>query len=220
MAILLDWNQPANKFFESGIDRGVLYPREANGTYITGFAWEGLISVSEKPGGSEPTDLWASNVKYAQLVSAPTFDGTIEAYTYPDAFLACDGMVEAVTGLVVAQQERQPFGLCYRTYLGTEAAGQMAHYRLHVIYGCLVKPSEVSRSTINDSPEAATLSWEFTTTPAAVSGFNAVSKIVIDSRTIGATELAALELVLYGDTTGPTQPRLPLPDELISLATP
>ena len=219
MTILLEWNDSTKKNFESGLDRGVLYARNVSGAYPLGVAWEGLISLSEKPGGSEPTDLWANNVKYAQLLSGATFDGTIEAYTYPDAFGVCDGSVVAVTGMMVDQQDRIPFGLSYRTYIGTEAAGQTAAYLIHVIYGCIAQPSEVSRATINDSPEAGTFSWEFKTTPAAMSGYNPVSKITIDSRTLGATELTAVEEALYGVDT-PTDAYLPLPAALLALCTP
>ncbi|RLC97495.1 MAG: hypothetical protein DRI46_12940 [Chloroflexi bacterium] len=218
MAILLEWNVAAIKFFESGLDRGVLYARHTDGTYPLGVAWEGLMSVSEKPGGAEPTDLWANNTKYAQLVSAETFDGSIEAYTFPDEFLVCDGVVVGVTGLLIAQQARTPFGLSYRTWIGSEAAGQTADYKIHCIYGCLIQPSEVSRATINDSPEAATFSWEFKTTPAAATGFAAVSKITLDSRDLAAPQLLAVEEALYGVDT-PTDAYLPLPDALIALAT-
>lgn len=212
----LTWNVAAAKFFESGLDQGVLYARDGSGNYPLGVAWEGLISISEKPGGAEPTDLWANNAKYAQLISAETFDGSIEAYTYPDEFLACDGWAEADTGMLVAQQTRTPFGLSYRTYLGTEAAGQTADYKIHVVYGAQVQPSEVSRSTINDSPEAATFSWEFKTTPAAMTGQNAVSKIVLIASLLSANALIAVEEALYGD--GTADPFLPLPDALLTLA--
>jgi hypothetical protein len=218
MAELLVWNVSTLKFYESGLDRGVLYVRDGSGAYPLGVAWEGLINLAEKPGGAEPTDLWANNVKYAQLISAEIFDGSIEAYTYPDEFLVCDGIEEAVTGMVVGQQTRTAFGISYRTWVGNEAAGQQDAYKLHVIYGCLIQPSEVSRATINDSPEAATFSWEFKTTPAAMTGQLPVSKIVLDSRNLGAPELAAVEIALWGEDT-PTDAYLPLPDALLTLAT-
>ena len=217
MGILLEWNVSADKFFESGLDRPVLYVRDSGGAYPLGVAWEGLMSVSEKPGGAEPTDLWANNAKYAQLISAETFDGSIEAYTYPDEFLVCDGIVEGATGLVVAQQGRSVFGMSYRTYVGSEAAGQMADYKIHCVYGCLISPSEVSRATINDSPEAATFSWEFKTTPVSATDLLAVSKITLDSRTLPANGLIAVEEALYGVDT-PVDAYLPLPDALITLA--
>lgn len=212
----LTWNVAANRVFESGIDKGVIYVRDGSGNYPLGVAWEGLISVSEKPGGAEPTDLWANNVKYAQLFSAETFDGSIEAYTYPPEFLVCDGIAEADTGVLVSQQVRQPFGLSYRTWVGSEAAGQQDWYKIHVVYGCVIQPSEVSRSTINDSPEAATFSWEFKTTPAAMTGYNATSKIVLNSTDLSANALTAVTEALYGD--GVDDPFLPLPDALLTLA--
>lgn len=218
MAFTIDWNVSTEKFYESGIDRGVLYVRSPGGTYPLGVPWEGLISVTEKPGGAEPTDLWANNAKYAQLLSTETFEGTLEAYTYPDEFIACDGMVEAVTGLLVAQQDRSSFALTYRTFVGSEAAGQKDAYKIHIIYGCLAQPSEVSRETLNDSPNAATFSWDFMTTPEAMAGYSPVSKIVLDSRNLGATELTLIEETLYGD--GVDDPGLPLPADLLLLATP
>ena len=218
MAELLVWNVSALKFYESGLDRGVLYVRDGSGNYPLGVAWEGLINLTEKPGGAEPTDLWANNVKYAQLISSEIFDGSLEAYTYPDEFLPCDGVEEAVTGMLIGQQARSTFGLSYRTYEGSEAAGQMAEYKLHVIYGCLVQPSEVSRATINDSPEAATFSWEFKTVPAAMTGELPVSKITLSSADLGAPEMAAVKDALWGIDT-PTDAYLPLPDALLTLAT-
>lgn len=218
MAFNIDWNVAAEKFFFTGVDRGVFYPRESDGTYITGFPWEGLISVSEKPGGAEPTELYANNTKYATLLSAPTFAGSIEAYTYPDEFNAADGIIEssAGSGIYLAQQARVSFGFSYRTYVGSEAAGQMANYQIHVVYGATVQPSEVSRSTINDSPEAATFSWEFETTPAAAAGFDPVSHIVIDTRVASAGTVTAVEEALYG-TDVPVLPALPLPADLLAL---
>jgi hypothetical protein len=219
MANLLVWNVAALKFYESGLDRGVLYVRDGAGDYPLGVAWEGLINLTEKPGGAEPTDLWANNVKYAQLISTEIFDGSLEAYTYPDEFLVCDGVEESIAGMLIGQQARSSFGLSYRTYKGSEAAGQMAEYKLHVVYGCLIQPSEVARSTINDSPEAATFSWEFKTVPAAMTGELPVSKITIDASVLGAPELLAVEEALWGVDT-PTDAYLPLPDALLALCTP
>ena len=219
MANLLVWNVSALKFFESGLDRGVLYVRDGSGNYPLGVAWEGLMNLTEKPGGAEPTDLWANNAKYAQLISTEIFDGSIEAYTYPPEFGVCDGVEEAVTGMLIAQQSRSSFGLSYRTWLGSEAAGQMGTYKLHVIYGCVIQPSEVSRATINDSPEAATFSWEFKTVPAAMTGELAVSKITLSSADLPAPQLLAVEAALWGEDT-PTDAYLPLPDALLTLATP
>lgn len=219
MAILLEWNVSALKFYESGLDRGVLYVRDGSGNYPLGVAWEGLINLTEKPGGAEPTDLWANNVKYAQLISTEIFDGSLEAYTYPDEFLPCDGVETSIAGMLIGQQARSSFGLSYRTYKGSEAAGQMAEYKLHVVYGCIIQPSEVSRATINDSPEAATFSWEFKTVPAAMAGELPVSKITIDAAVLSAPELLAVEAALWGEDT-PTDAYLPLPDALLALCTP
>jgi len=219
MAELLVWNQSALKFYESGLDRGVLYVRDGSGNYPLGVAWEGLINLTEKPGGAEPTDLWANNVKYAQLISTEIFDGSLEAYTFPDEFGVCDGVEEAITGMHISQQARASFGLSYRTWVGSEAAGAQAEYKLHVIYGCLIQPSEVSRATINDSPEAATFSWEFKTVPAAMAGELPVSKITLNSADLPAPQMAAVKDALWGVDT-PTDAYLPLPDALLTLATP
>ena len=220
MTIILEWNVGAEKFYESGLDRGVLYVRDGAGDYPLGVAWEGLMNVSEKPGGAEPTDLWANNTKYAQLVSAEIFDGSIEAYTFPDEFMPCDGVVEEAAGVMLAQQARSTFGMTYRSYVGSEASGQMSAYKIHIIYGCLIQPSEVSRATINDSPEAATFSWEFKTTPVSATGYLPVSKITLDSRTIAPADLADIEKELYGFAVDAPIPNLPLPDDLFALLTP
>jgi len=219
MAELLVWNQAALKFFESGLDRGVLYVRDGSGNYPLGVAWEGLMSLTEKPGGAEITDLWANNVKYAQLLSADIFDGSLEAYTYPPAFAVCLGIETAIAGMLISQQPRLSFGLSYRTWKGSEAAGGQAEYQLHVIYGCTAQPSEVARATINDSPEATSFSWEFKTTPADMTGELPVSKITLDSADLSVPEMAAVKDALWGIDT-PTDAYLPLPDALLALATP
>lgn len=218
MAFSISWNVAAEKYFESGIDRAVLYLKTGSGAnaYPLGVPWEGMISVTEKPGGAEPTDLWANNVKYAQLLSAETFEGTIEAYTYPEDFLEADGFVNPNAGVYAAQQTRVPFGLCYRTYVGNEESGQKTAYKIHVIYGCLAQPSEVPRETLNDSPNAATFSWDFQTTPVDFTGYAPVSKMVFDSRTLPATGLTAVQEALYGN--GVDDAELPLPDALLALA--
>ena len=219
MANLLVWNVAALKRYESGLDRGVLYVRDGSGNYPLGIAWEGLMNLTEKPGGAEPTDLWANNVKYAQLISTEIFDGAFEAYTYPPEFGVCDGVEEAVAGMLIGQQARSSFGLSYRTWDGSEAAGSMANFKIHVIYGCIVQPSEVSRATINDSPEAATFSWEFKTVPASMAGELPVSKITLEEENLPAPQLAAVTDALWGIDT-PIDAFLPLPDALLALATP
>lgn len=215
----LVWNVSAEKFYESGLDRGTLYVRNGSGLYTPGVAWEGLISVTEKPGGAEATDLWANNVLYAKLVSPEIFDGAIEAYQVPDEWLPCDGVKPhgSHLGVYISQQARSVFGLSYRTRIGSDAEGSEADYKIHCIYGCLAAPSEVARTSINDSPEAATFSWEFKTTPVNMTGFGAVSKLTFDTRTLTAGNLTALEVALWGDVTG--TPNLPLPDALMALFT-
>jgi len=221
MAISMFWNVAANKLFESGLDRGVLYVRDGAGDYPLGVPWEGLMNLTEKPGGAEVTDLWANNAKYAQLISTEIFDGSLEAYTFPEEFLECMGMAQHAddVGMIIGQQARSSFGLCYRTWLGSEAAGQTAEYKIHIIYGCVAQPSEVARATVNDSPEAATLSWEFKTTPANAVGYEPISKITIDASVLDPTDLATIEAQLYG-TDDPITANLPLPDDLFALLTP
>lgn len=220
MAQLLTWDGTAERFFESGVDHGVLYIPDASGVYDTGFAWNGLVSVTETPSGAEPNPQYADNIKYLNLISAEDFGGTIEAFTYPDEFAQCDGSVVLTPGAVAGQQPRKTFGLSYRTKIGNDVDGQDHGYKLHLVYGCLASPSEKAYSTINESPEALTFSWEFTTTPAPVTGHSPTALITIDSRTAPAPQLAALELILYGDDSGPTEPALPTPDEVVAALTP
>jgi hypothetical protein len=217
MAITLTWNVSADKYYESGIDRGTLYVRDGTGAYDPGVAWEGLISVTEKPGGAEATDLWANNVLYAKLISPEIFDGSLEAYTFPDEWLAADGVLPHGThlGSYFHQQARSTFGLAYRTRIGSDELGVALGYKIHCIYGAIAQPSEVARNTVNDSPEAATFSWEFKTTPVNATGFGTVSKLTFDTRTLTAGNLTVLEDQLWG-TTGPA---LLLPDALFALFT-
>ena len=217
MAQLLSWDGVGEKLYESGVDHGVLYIPSTLGVYDTGFAWNGLVSVTESPSGAEPNPQFADNIKYLNLLSAEEFGGTIEAFTYPDEFGQCDGSVEPSTGLVVGQQARKSFGMCFRTKIGNDVDGADHGYKLHLVYGALVSPSEKAYQTINESPEAIAFSWEFTTTPAPVTGYKPTSLIVIDSTKVAALDLAALELILYGNSTGPVEPELPTPDEVIAL---
>lgn len=216
---MLTWDDTGEKFYETGVDRGVLYPMATGGKYGTGVAWNGLIGVTESPSGAEPTSLYANNSKYVTLLSAEEFGFTIEAYTYPDEFAQCDGSAEATTGVYVGQQERKTFGFCYRSKVGNDSEGQEHGYKLHLIYGATASPSEKGYQSINDSPEAITLSWECNTTPVNVTGFKPTSLITIDSRTVDATKLEALEKKLYGDDSAGT-PTLPLPNEVITMLTP
>jgi hypothetical protein len=218
MAQLIKWDGVGEKIYETGVDHGVLYPQLPDGTYPVGVAWNGLVSVTESPTGAEPNPQFADNIKYLNLLSAEEFNGTIEAFTYPDEFAACNGELEAEIGVVVGQQARVPFGLCYRTIKGNDSAGQAYGYKLHLVYGALVSPSEKAYQTINESPEAITFSWEFTTTPAPVTGFKPTASLVIDSVTADPTALAALEAILYGVTGTPdVEGMLPLPDAVIAM---
>jgi hypothetical protein len=221
MAQKIVWDTTGAKTFETGVDHGVLYPMDTNGAYPKGVAWNGLTAVSEKPSGAESTALYADNIKYLNLLSAEEFGATIEAYTYPAEFGVCDGSAEPTPGVIVGQQSRKSFGLAYRTVLGNDVDGQAYGYKLHLIYGAQAAPSEKGYSTINDSPEAITFSWEVTTTPVAVTDLKPTASIIIDSTKVDDALLAALEVILYGVTGTPgTEGRLPLPAEIITLMTP
>jgi len=213
MAVLL-WDQTGERLYETGVDRGVLYI-PTGGVYDTGVAWNGLTAVTESPSGAEPTPMYADNIKYLNLLSIEQFGGTIEAYTYPTLFNQCDGTEVVNAGVAIAQQSRKTFGLAYRTRLGNDTLAEDFAYKLHLIYGALASPSEKAYSTINESPEALTLSWEFSTTPVMVTGMKPTALVTIDSSKVNPTNLTALENALYG--TAGTNPRLPLPDEVMSL---
>jgi hypothetical protein len=215
----LVWDDAGKRFYETGIEMGVLYPIDGAGAYPLGVAWNGLVSVTESPSGAEPTALYADNIKYLTLISAEEFGCTIEAYTYPDEFGLCDGSVEAgaAVGTYLGQQARTAFGLAFKTKVGNDVDGQEHGYKLHLIYGCLASPSEKAFQSVNDSPEAITFSWEISTTPPIVTGYTPTAQIIIDSRTAGGTELTALELLLFGDAG---DPNLPLPDAVIAAMTP
>ena len=211
------WDAVGEHIFETGVRNGVLYLKDAQGAYSTGVAWNGLTSVSESPEGAEPTDLYADDIKYLTLMSAENFKATIEAYTYPPEFEECDGSASIANGVVIGQQARKPFGLCYRTSIGNDTDGNEHGYKLHIVYGCLASPSEKQYSTINDSPEAITFSWEVSTTPVNVTGKKATATLIIDSTKADKAKLTALEGILYGSET--EEPRLPLPDEIATLMT-
>lgn len=208
----LTWDQEGERLYETGTKKGVVYPQAADGKYTGGEAWNGLIGVTESPSGAEPTALYANDSKYGELMSNEEFGGTIEAYTYPDAFAACDGSAEFVPGVRIRQQARKTFGFSYVVTIGNDVEGTDHGYVLHLVYGAKASPSEQTNTTINDSPEAKTMSWEFSTTPVAVTGFKPTSHIEINSLTVDAEKLAALEDILYGGDD--TEARLPLPDEL------
>lgn len=215
----LVWDKTGERFYETGVKKGVLYPQGPGGTYPKGVAWNGLISVTESPSGAEVTPIYADNIKYVNLISAEEFGATIEAYTYPDEFAQCDGSAEIAKGVMIGQQSRKPFGLSYVTTLGNDVDGDDYGYKIHIIYGALASPSEKGYSTINDSPEAITFSWEITTTPVEVTGYKPTACVTIDSTKVDPAKLAALEEILYGSEEG-SDPRLPLPDEIIALLTP
>jgi len=218
MAQLLQWDAVGERTYETGVDHGVLYPQNADGTYPLGVAWNGLTAVTEQPSGAEANPQFADNIKYLNLFSAEQFGATIEAFTYPDEFGVCDGSAEGADGVILGQQDRKPFGLCYRTILGNDTEGQAHGYKLHLIYGAMASPSEKGYKTVNESPEAINFSWAVTTTPVPVTDFKPTASITINSETADPTALAALLVILYGVTGTPdTAARLPLPDEVITL---
>ena len=211
----LTWDNTGERIFETGVKQGVLYPIQSDGKYTKGVAWNGLTAVTESPSGAEATALYADDIKHLNLLSNEEFGATIEAYTYPDEFAECDGSAELATGVMIGQQKRKTFGLCYRTTIGNDVEGNDYGYKLHLVYGCLAAPSEKGYSTINDNPDAITFSWEVSTTPVNVEGFKPTSQITIDSTKADPTKLAALEAVLYGGAE--TEAKLPLPDEVATL---
>ena len=208
------WDEAGKKFYETGVDHGVLYVQES-GVYGAGVPWNGLTAVTEKPSGAEPTALYADNIKYLSLMSNEEFGATVEAYTYPEEFAECDGSAAVATGVYIGQQPRKTFGLCYRTILGNDTDNNDYGYKLHIIYNALAGVSEKAYSSVNDSPEAITFSWELTTTPVEVEGFKPTACITIDSTKADKAKLASLEAILYGSES--EEPRLPLPSEVIEL---
>lgn len=223
----LTWDNTGERYYETGVKQGVLYPIQSDGKYSLGVAWNGLTAVTESPSGAEATALYADDIKYLNLISTEEFGATIEAYTYPDEFAECDGSASLADGIMLGQQKRKTFGLCYKTTIGNDVDGNDYGYKLHLIYGCLAAPSEKAYATINDSPEAITFSWEVSTTPVNVAGFKPTSQITIDSTKIAEgkkAKLTELEDILYGKDgtgsdgeTGATVARLPLPDEIKKL---
>lgn len=210
----LVWDQTGERRYETGVKNGVLYVQEG-GIYPKGVAWNGLTAVTESPSGAEATPLYADDTKYLNLVSAEEFGATIEAYTYPDEFMVCDGSASLLEGVYIGQQSRKAFGLCYRTVIGNDVVNNEYGYKLHLIYGALAAPSEKAYATINDSPEAITFSWEVTTTPVAVKDFKPTASVTIDSTKCDAAKLKALENILYGSED--SEPSLPLPDEIVTI---
>ena len=212
---LLTWDNLSERYYETGVDRGVLYI-PTNGVYNTGYAWNGLTTVTETPTGAEATPMYADNIKYLNLLSVEELEGTIEAMTYPKEFAACDGtsLLSGINGAYVGQQTRTPFGLSYRTRLGNDVNGDDYGYKLHLVYGCLASPSERAYATINDSPEAITFSWTFTTTGVPMPGsLKNSSLITINSREVSASGLSTLENILYGASGDPL---LPTPAQVVT----
>lgn len=198
----LVWDQTGEHLYEIGVRNGVLYVMSTegstSGTYPNGVVWNGLTAVTEKPTGADATALYADDIKYLNLIAAEEFEATIEAYTYPDEFALCDGSAELATGIMVGQQPRKTFGFAYRTVIGNDVANDSYGYKLHLIYGALAAPSERAYSTINDSPEAITFSWDVKTTPVPVTGHKPTASLTIDSTKLGVAKMAALEAVLFG----------------------
>lgn len=211
----LVFDESGKRFYETGVSKGVLYVQDASGKYPKGVAWNGLTAVNEAPSGAEATPLYADDIKYLELRSAEEFGATIEAYTYPDEFEQCDGSAELAEGVVIGQQARKAFGLCYRTIVGNDVEGNDFGYKLHLIYGATAAPSEKAYATVNDSPEAVTFSWEVTCTPVEVEGFKPTATVVIDSRKVDTEKLEALEAKLYGSESEEAQ--LPLPAEIAAM---
>lgn len=210
----LEWDKTGERFYETGVDHGVLYLLGEGGAYTKGVAWNGLTAVTESPSGAEATPLYADNIKYLNLMSAEEFGATIEAFTYPEEFAECDGSASIADGVSIGQQTRKTFGLSYRTVIGNDVDNNLG-YKLHLIYGALAAPSEKAYATVNDNPEAITFSWEVTTTPVSVEGFKPTATVTIDSTKCDKTKLAALEAILYGSES--EEARLPLPAEIATL---
>ena len=211
----LKWDQTGERIYETGVSNGVLYVQKANGSYDNGFAWNGLSTVTESPSGAESNAIYADNIKYLALTSAEEFGATVEAYTYPDEFAECDGSAEVADGVMIGQQDRKAFGMAYKTIVGNDTEKNAHGYKLHMIYGATAAPSEKGYSTVNDSPEPITLSWELSTTPVEVTGYKPTATLVIDSTKANSEKLKALEDILFGSDE--TEARLPMPNEVISL---
>lgn len=211
----LKWDQIGERLYETGVDKVVLFPMESTGQYGAGVAWNGISAVNESPSGAEPTALYANNGKYINLISNEDFAATIEAFMYPDEFEECDGSKEIAPGVVIGQQKRKVFGLSYRTLLGNDVDGNDHGYKLHIVYGCLAAPSENNHSTVNDSPEAGTMSWSVSTTPVEVADAKPTATVTIDSTKADKAKLKKLEDMLYG--TDEAESKLPLPAEVISV---
>lgn len=211
----LEWDKTGERLYETGVSKCVLYVQGEGGTYPQGVAWNGITAVTESPSGAEASPIYADDIKYLNLLSTEEFGATIEAYTYPPEFEACDGTAEIATGVTIGQQKRKIFGLCYRTIVGNDTDSNEHGYKLHIIYGALAAPSEKAYATVNDSPEAITFSWEVSTTPVNVNGAKPTASLTIDSTKVDKAKLVKLEDILYGSTEAAA--RLPLPDEIATI---
>lgn len=211
----ITWDQTGERFYETGVDHGVLYIPNTTGAYEGGVAWNGLTAITESPSGAEPNPQYADNIKYLNLISIEEFGATVEAFTYPVEFEQCDGTAEIAPGVTIGQQGRKSFGLSYRTLIGNDTEATDHGYKIHLIYGAMAAPSEKSRSTINDSPEAMTFSWELTTTPVDVPGKKPTASLTVDSTRVTEGQMATIEDILYGSDT--IEPRMPLPTEVIEI---
>lgn len=211
----LVWDKAGERRYETGVDHGVLFPKDETGAYQAGVAWNGLTAVNESPSGAEPNPIYADNIKYLNLMSAEDFGASIEAFTYPDEFAACQGCAEPAVGVTIGQQTRREFGFSYRTLIGNDVDGQAHGYKLHLVYNALAAPSEKAYATVNDSPEAITFSWEVSTTPVEITGYKPAAHLEIDSTKVNAAILKQLEDMLYG--TESEESKLPTPDEVIAL---
>lgn len=217
----IKWDETGKRFYETGVDHAVLYPIDNSGKYSKGVAWNGITAITENPSGAEANPLYADNIKYLNLIAAEEYGCTVEAYTYPDEWAACDGSAEVVAGVVIGQQNRKTFGLSYRTKLGNDVDGQDHGYKLHLVWGGLAAPSERGYQSVNESPEAINFSWSVSTTPVDVPGFKPTASMTIDSTKVDEELLADLEDILYGtEGTDGTDARLPLPAEIIDLFNP
>lgn len=211
----LQWDEVGKRFYETGVDRGVLYIPNEQGKYIKGVAWNGLTAVNQQPEGGEDNPQYADNIEYLNLTSAEKFKATIEAFTYPVEFEECDGTRSVATGVIIGQQTRKPFGFSYRTLVGNDTQGTDHGYKIHLIYGAKASPTEKSYSTVNDSPEAITFSWSVSASAVPVPGFKPTAILTIDSREISKEGLAAIEGALYGDNS--KEPNLPLPEDIFKM---
>lgn len=215
----LAWDTSGNKKFEVGVKKCALYVWDStNSSYSNGVAWNGITGITISNTGGEETALWADDIKYASMRSAEECGGTIEAYQCPVEFYPCDGITEITTGTYAAQQKRLPFGLAFVTTIGNDTSGTSYGYKIHLLYNCTASPSERPYTTINESPDAATFSWEFKSNPVTLTGFEQTAHIEIDSTTANATKLAAFEAILFGSNSADAT--LPSPDQVKSYLTP